>query len=143
MEWLNDLIRELGILHDVISVGADGQDWAIVNGCENRTFDCYTHNKGPTGGLAYRKPDLVLLNQRTRYVLPPGARLQWSMVQALVEVSASRSSKPKIIRQLISKAANMFYAQPFRKFVLGLGFIRPTREASLSFFVMLVYVAIL
>ena len=32
----------------------------------------------------------------------------------------------------------MFYAQSFRKFVLGLGFIRPTREASLSFFVVLV-----
>jgi hypothetical protein len=134
--WLNYLIGVLGIIHGVIPSDAKTGKRIVVDGCEDRSFDHNTHNKGPSGGLNYRKPDLVLLNRDIRHSLSSTTRLQWPLVQAIGEVSVTQSAKNRLIRQIMSNATNMFEAQPFRKFVLGLGFHGDGDK--LQFFVVLV-----
>lgn len=104
----------------------------VVANAEDRSFSMVTHNKGPSGGYRYRKPDLILLNRCVRHILRSGElRPRWHHVEAIVEVSAS-ADPASMERQIVEKAALMFETQPFRRFVVALA-IRGTNAKSLSF----------
>ncbi len=67
-----------------------------------------SHNKGPSGGYRYRKPDLILLNRNVRHILASGKlRPRWHHVEAIVEVSAS-ADPASMERQIVEKAALIF-----------------------------------
>lgn len=102
-----------------INNGAERKGF-VIKGAADRSFSMVSHNKGPTGGYRLCKPDIILMNRNTRHFLKDGQlRPRWHHVEAIVEVSSS-APRTSILQQILEKAALMFEAQPFRRFVIGL-----------------------
>lgn len=142
-DWLNHLAHTLGVQHGLIKEESEKESKKeseeflsacdnevdsvmpvkkgfVIAGAEDRSFSSDTHKKAPSGGYRPRKPDIILINRNLRHFLKDGRRRpRWHHIEAIVEVSTS-VPRESMLQQILEKAAVMFEAQPFRRFVIGL-----------------------
>jgi hypothetical protein len=110
----------------------------VISAAEDRSFSRVSHKIAPSGGYRVRKPDIILINRNIRHFLKNGERRpRWHHVEAIVEVSLS-APRESMLQQILEKAALMFEAQPFRRFVLGLVLRGRSTNANAEFSFVLV-----
>ena len=119
VNWLNYVVRRLGQ-----TFGIFDSKGAVKEPYFDQSWDCKTANSGPTGGSQYRKPDISLLARRARTALAD-ERPGWPLIQAFAEVTKSQRTFEDVVRNIIEKAYLMFESQPFRRYVVALGFFGP------------------
>lgn len=124
--WLGHIALTLGSHHGI-------HNQAVELG--NRVFNSEGANAPLAGQLHERKPDIVLIDNKYRDHVPLGVRLNWSVVQAIIEVTSQENrSFNEHMRSMLSKAANILHAQIHRRYVIGIVISGKREEDSLSFF---------
>ena len=122
----------VGIEEDTLDNGVEEIGFVVAN-AQDRSFSMVSYRKGPSGGYRLRKPDLILVNRNLRHFLQKNRlRPRWHHVEAILEVSLS-APRESMITQILEKAALMFEAQPFRRFVIGLAFRGTSQKLEFCF----------
>jgi hypothetical protein len=121
--WLNYIVRKLGQLFGIFDRHGHAK-----NPYFDRSWDSRTANSGPTGGSQYRKPDLSLLTRKARSHLEEDERPGWPLIQAFAEITKSQRTFEDVVRNIVEKAYLMFESQPFRRYVVALGFFGPEEQ---------------
>lgn len=111
VEWLDHLATNLRRCHGIADTGLKN----------HRHFTSEGANKCLSGGLHGRKPDIILMDENYRNLVPPHIRIKWSLVQAIIEVT-SQDARPfsEHMRGILTKAANILHAQIHRQFVIAI-----------------------
>lgn len=125
-EWLNSIVGALSIAFGKITETPEGM---TLRPKFDRTWDNRTATSPPTGGTRSRKPDLSLFDNMTRSALKgmenkPG----WAVIRAFAEVTRSTGTFINVVQNIVEKAYLMFESQPFRRYVLALGFFGPSKS---------------
>lgn len=138
--WLNWVASQLRALFGLI----DPDTMEILPGHSDRSWDACAATAGPKGGTQNRKPDICLLSrvaranllveaqQQTKGKKPAeGPRLNWSLIQAFIEVTTSQTKNrsPDVVAQnIVEKAYLIFECQPYRQFLISLAFFGPPSD---------------
>ncbi len=118
----------MGKLHNISKIQDD-------SGKCCRVFSSKGSNLPLAGGLHERKPDIVLIDGKYCNGVPEGVCLNWAVVQAFVEVMSQENRLyNEIIQNVCSKAANVFYTQIHRKYVIALVITSNRSRGTLFFF---------
>lgn len=124
--WLNWVVHSFGILFDKFE--EHEPHYAKDSQCD-RQWDKRTANSSPIGGSQNRKPDLSLLSRQMRsYLDDPSARPGWQGILAFIEVTVQLNTFDKVVRNMVEKAYLIFEGQPFRRFVVAVGFFGPVDD---------------
>ncbi len=113
MEWLDSVSKELAT--------------AFGHSSSRRSWSNRTANSAPTGSIwQSRKPDLSLVDTETvTSFSKKESKRPWAVIKAFAEVTQNTSNTfSAVVYNIIEKAYLMFETQPYRRFVLALGFFR-------------------
>lgn len=119
--WLNWVVHSFGVLFKKFKKTGEKSYHAKDRNCD-RQWDKRTANSSPLGGSQNRKPDLSLLSRQMCSYLNDGARPGWQGILAFIEITVSLNTFEKVVRNIVEKAYLIFEGQPFRRFVVALGF---------------------
>ena len=126
--WLNHIVNNLSIAHDLNLSPVPTKDGKTVD----RNFDSSTSTKGPSGGYALLKPDIVVIDRADQHDKTQDERVHWQNVYAFIEVTGlKRDGLNHVLMQISQKAACIFDVQPQRKYVCALGIVAsppPTKK---------------
>jgi len=93
----------------------------------HRLFDARTRNCPISRGSASRKPDICLVSKA---IQESDHKLQWPLIDALVEVTSSSPQRRSQLGTVLEKSALMFESQPWRRFTVSLAFHGPAAKAK-------------
>lgn len=111
VRWLNHLATNLRRCHKIKSSSLT----------RHRCFTNEGANKCLSGGLVERKPDIVLIDEVYRKKVPSHIRIKWTLVQAIVEITAQDTRTfNDHMKGVLTKAANILHTQIHRQFVLAI-----------------------
>lgn len=117
--FLNSVIGHLGAMYGIYS---DSKTPPY-----HRLFDARTRNCPIPRGSASRKPDVCLVSKA---IQESDHKLQWPLVEAVVEVTSSSTKRRSQLRTVLEKSALMFESQPWRRFTVSLAFHGPATKAQ-------------
>ena len=118
-DFLNTIIGHLGAMYGICS---DSKTPPY-----HRLFDARTRNCPISKGSASRKPDVCLVSKA---IHESDDKLQWPLVEGLVEVTSSSTKRRSQLRTILEKSALIFESQPWRRFTVSLTFHGPAPKAT-------------
>lgn len=131
--WLNHIVHILGVAFEKFTTGETPEGIypeAFDAEC-NRSWDIEWTSNEPTVDTHDRKPDLSLLDRTSRTALShTGGRPGWPIIQAFAEIAPSKGTFAHVVWNIVEKAYLMFESQPYRRYVIALGFFGPIQDAT-------------
>jgi hypothetical protein len=127
-EWLNTIADILGVAFRTVTKTSGGE---TLHPTFERSWSKRTANSPPTGGTQSRKPDLTLFD-RTICSTFKGKenRPGWALIKAFAEVTQLTNTFSTVVQNIVEKAYLMFESQPFRRYVIALGFFGQPQAAK-------------